>query len=318
MKKFVIIDGHHLIFRAFYAIQNLTTREGFPSNAIFGFASMILNILALENPDYFAIAFDSGKTFRHEEHKGYKGTRKERPKELDIQIPQIYEMVEKMNIPYFMAEGYEADDVLGTLATLCLSDKNIKTIIVTGDKDLLQMVNENIIVAFPHKGGKEPVYMDEMAILEKYNITPSQIPDFKGMSGDISDNIKGVQGLGPKGATKLLNDFKTLEGIYENLDKIKGITKTKLENSREEAFFAKYLATIITNVPTDFSLEKTKFCGLSNKVLPFFEKMNFNSLQKRITPFFQNKNKEFSLEENKNNKEGLSYDGCQNDQLSLF
>lgn len=283
-KRFVVIDGNHLIHRAFYAIQApLKTSNGEQTNAIYGFASMLLNIIETEEPDYIAVTFDEhAPTFRHEKHEEYKATRVKAPDELYAQIPRIREMIKKFNVPMYSKEGYEADDMMGTLATKA-EKEGITTHIVTGDMDMLQLVGPKIHVIFPHKGYKEPLDYDAEKVMEKYGITPEQVVDYKALVGDTSDNIKGVDGIGPKGAADLLSKYKTLDGIYEHLDEVSGNIKEKLERDREAAYFAHDLARIRTNVPCDFKKEdaeliKLDYFGLSK----FFEEMEMKSLQKRL------------------------------------
>lgn len=283
-KRFVIIDGNHLIHRAFYAIQNpLKTSSGEQTNAIYGFASMLLNIIDAEAPDYLAMTFDEkAPTFRHEVHEGYKATRIKAPDELYSQIPRIHEMVRSFNIPIYSKEGYEADDMMGTLA-LKAQEEGITSFIVTGDMDMLQLVNGNVFVVFPHKGYKEPLLYDKEGVFKKYQIHPNQVVDYKALVGDTADNIKGVEGVGPKGASHLLTQYKTLDGIYEHLDEIPDTMRTKLINGRESAFFSRHLAEIVTSVPCDFKKEDTEIDKLNYLGLQkFFEEMEMKSLKKRL------------------------------------
>ena len=288
-KRLVVIDGNHLIHRAFYAIQSpLRTSNGEQTNAIYGFASMVLNIIESEHPDYIAMTFDErAPTFRHEAHDGYKATRKKTPDELHAQVPRIREMVKCFNMPIFSKEGYEADDMMGTLAKKA-ENEGISTHIVTGDMDMLQLINDNIIVAFPHKGYKEPTFFDAKAVHEKYQIYPDQVVDYKALVGDTSDNIKGVDGIGPKGASNLLAEYKTLDGIYDHLDDIASVNmRNKLVNDRDAAYFAKSLAQIVTDVPCEFNKEDAELGKLDYRaLLKFFEEMEMKSLQNRLKKLF--------------------------------
>ncbi|MBN2087158.1 hypothetical protein JW758_02320 [Candidatus Peregrinibacteria bacterium] len=283
-KRLIIIDGNHLIHRAFHAIQNpLHTSKGEQTNAIYGFASMLLNIIELDDPDYIVMTFDEkAPTFRHDEHEGYKATRAKSPDALYEQIPRIRELIERFKMAKFSQEGFEADDLMGTLARKAAKE-GIVTYIVTGDMDALQLIDPMTYVVFPHKGYREPMVYNKEEVIKKYGITPEQVIDFKALMGDTSDNIKGVEGIGVVGATKLLNEYKTLDGIYEHLEDIKGSIHDKLANGKEDAYFSQRMATIVTDVPCDFdpkkaSLEKLDYIGLEK----FFEEMEMRSLQRRI------------------------------------
>ncbi len=284
-KRLVVIDGNHLIHRAFYAIQNpLMTSTGEQTNAIYGFASMLLNILEAEEPDYIAMTFDEkAPTFRHDKHEEYKATRKKAPDELYAQIPRIREMIKCFKMPTFSKEGYEADDMMGTLAKKA-QQEGIITHIVTGDMDLLQLVNHKILVVFPHKGYREPKFYDADGVYEKYSIHPDQVVDYKALVGDTSDNIKGVDGIGPKGASELLGKYKTLDGIYEHLDEISENHRQKLERDKETAYFAHDLARIRTDVECEFVHKDAEPSNLDYLgLMKFFEEMEMRSLQRRLT-----------------------------------
>lgn len=286
MKKFVIIDGHNLIFRAFYGVAPLTDINGNPSNAIYGFASMFFNILQLEKPDFIAITFDTGKNFRHDIFPEYKGTRQKCPDDLKTQMKSIYDMVDTMDIPVFRYDGYEADDLIGTLSTLGIADpENLLIHIISSDHDLFQLIENQIVVSVPQRGGKPPLYFKETEVFEKLGVTPAQIQDFKGLAGDSSDNIKGVEGIGPKGASKLLQEFGNLENIYNNLNQLSENLKKKLENNKDSAFMSRELATIITDIPIDYSLDSMKYEGISKNILEFFQEFHFHTLTSRAKKF---------------------------------
>ena len=283
-KRLVVIDGNHLIHRAFYAIQApLKTSSGEQTNAIFGFASMLLNLIEAEQPDYIALTFDEhAPTFRHEKHEEYKATRVKAPDELYAQIPRIREMIKRFKIPIYSKEGYEADDMMGTLAKKA-EKEGLTTYLVTGDMDMLQLIDPKTFVVFPHKGYKDPIVYDAEKVYEKYHIHPNQVVDYKALIGDVSDNIKGVDGIGPKGASDLLEKYKTLDGIYEHLDELSEIQRNKLAKDENAAYFAQSLAQIVTDVPCDYKKEETDvkkldYLGLQS----FFEEMEMKSLQKRL------------------------------------
>lgn len=283
--RFVVIDGNHLIHRAFYAIQNpLKTSSGEQTNAIYGFASMLINIIEVEKPDYIAMTFDEkAPTFRHDMHEDYKGTRKKAPDELYEQIPRIHEMVKAFKMPIYSKEGFEADDMMGTLAREAAEEQGMEVYIVTGDMDAMQLITPNVRVAFPHKGYREPIIYDRLKVKEKYGIEPEQVVDYKAMMGDSSDNIKGVPGIGPKGALQLLETYGTLEGIYEHINEIKGGLHDKLVAGKDDAFFSQKMARIVTDVPNGFKREDTDLMTLDYLGLDkFFEEMEMKSLRKRL------------------------------------
>lgn len=288
-KRLVVIDGNHLIHRAFYAIQSpLKTSSGEQTNAVYGFASMLLNIMELEKPDYLAMTFDMhAPTFRHELHDGYKATRTKAPDELYAQIPRIHEMVERFHIPVFKKEGYEADDMMGTLACKA-QEKGLTTYIVTGDMDALQLITSSIFVVFPHKGYKEPIVFDAEKVFEKYGIRPDQVVDYKALMGDASDNIKGVEGIGPKRAAELLQKYDHLEGIFVHVEELPNGLQEKIRAGQDAAFFSRKLAQILHDAPCDFDLEAISIDCLDYVGMQrFFEEMEMKTLQgrlKRITP----------------------------------
>jgi len=291
MERLVIIDGNHLIHRAFHAIQSpLKTSWGEQTNALYGFGSMLLNILDAEKPDYLALTFDEkAPTFRHDEHEGYKATRAKAPDELHAQIPRVREMMQALQVPIFSQEGFEADDLIGTLATHA-KKKGLMVFIVTGDRDALQLINDHVFVVFPHKGYKDPEVMDRQKVIHKFGVTPEQIVDYKALMGDSSDNIKGVEGIGPKNAVKLLQEYGSLDGIYAHLDEINGGNYDKLASGRDAAYFSQRMARIVCDVPIDFDSEKTRvskldFAGLKR----FFETMEMRSLAKRLQSFINEK-----------------------------
>ena len=283
-KRLIVIDGNHLIHRAFYAIQNpLKTSKGEQTNAIYGFASMLLNIIELDVPDYIVMTFDEkAPTFRHKEHKEYKAKRVKAPDELYEQIPRIRELIKRFNMAKYSKEGFEADDMMGTIARMS-EKEGIVTYIVTGDMDALQLINPKTFVVFPHKGYREPIVYDKERVVKKYGITPEQVIDYKALMGDSSDNIKGVEGIGVVGATKLLNEYETLDGIYEHLDEITGGIHDKLASGKEDAYFSQRMAKIVTDVPCDFKPEKASIDKLDYIELEkFFDEMEMRSLQRRI------------------------------------
>lgn len=265
MKKLVLIDSHALIHRAFHALPPMTSPEGLATNAVYGFTTVLLKMIRELKPDYLAAAFDlAGPTFRHEEFVEYKAHRAKAPDELYNQIPLVRRLVEGFGIPVFEKEGFEADDIIGTIAEKTRREKNVQTIIMTGDLDTLQLVaGERVVVLTLKRGLSDTVTYDEKAVRERYGLTPEQLPDYKGLTGDPSDNIPGVPGIGDKTARTILEKAGTLEELYKNKAggiKISGISEkllAKLAENKDQAFFSKRLATIIRDVPLDFSLEKS-------------------------------------------------------------
>ncbi len=283
MKKFVLIDGNALIHRGFHAIPPLFTASGEMTNAVFGFTTVLMGVLKEETPEYIAVTFDKkGPTHRHEVFEDYKATRVKAPDELYDQIPRIREVVKAFNMPVFEQSGYEADDLIATLARE-VRDQDLQVVIVTGDKDAFQLVNEKVIVASPRKGYREVAYYDHEKVVEKLGVRPDQVVDYKGLCGDPSDNIPGVPGVGPKTAANLLQAYGTLEGIYDNIDEVKGKMKDKLEEHKKMAFFSRDLAQLVDDVELDFELEHCVTHEVNrDEILALFEKLEFNSLIRRF------------------------------------
>ena len=239
MKRLIMIDGNNLLFRSYYATAYsgnfMKNSKNFPTNAIYGLVNMINKILDEEKPNYVIVAFDRGKTFRHEKYDNYKGGRIETPDELKKQFPIAKEVISAMGLKWYDIDNYEADDIIGTFSTYC-DNENIKGTIISSDKDLLQLINEDVDVKLLKSGG-EAIRYNEETFENDYGIKPINIVDLKALMGDSSDNIPGVKGIGEKGALKLLQEYKTLDGIYENIEDIKGKTKEKLMQDKENAYF---------------------------------------------------------------------------------
>ena len=263
MKRLIMIDGNNLLFRSYYATAYsgnfMKNSKNFPTNAIYGLVNMINKILDEEKPNYVIVAFDRGKTFRHEKYDNYKGGRIETPDELKKQFPIAKEVISAMGLKWYDIDNYEADDIIGTFSTYC-DNENIKGTIISSDKDLLQLINEDVDVKLLKSGG-EAIRYNEETFENDYGIKPINIVDLKALMGDSSDNIPGVKGIGEKGALKLLQEYKTLDGIYENIEDIKGKTKEKLMQDKENAYFSYELATIYKEVPLEINLEDTYYEG---------------------------------------------------------
>ncbi|GBE17196.1 DNA polymerase I [bacterium BMS3Abin15] len=284
-KKLLLIDGNAIIHRSFHALPPLTTKKGELVNAVYGFASTLLNVINNFKPDYIAASFDlAGPTFRHKEFEGYKATRVKAPDELYEQIPKVKELVKAFDIPIYEQEGFEADDVIGTLANQSEKSKeNIENIIVTGDMDALQLINKKTKVYTMRRGMSDSVLYDEKGVKEKYGLSPDQLKDYKGLRGDPSDNIPGVKGVGEKTATELLKKYKTIDGVYENLEEIKEATRDKLEKDKIQARMSKKLATIVLDVPIELDLNKAKTHEFNReKIVKLLNELNFFSLIKRL------------------------------------
>lgn len=288
MKKLILIDGNSIFHRAFYAIPpSLKTESGEPINAVYGFISMLLNLLNKEKPDCIGVAWDvKEKTFRHKEYDDYKATRTKAPDELYVQLPIVKDILKIMQIPIFECPGFEADDILGTLAHQADQRGDTETFIVTGDRDALQLASPYTKIIMPIRGFSQTALFGPKEVLHKYGITPDQVPDQKGLQGDSSDNIKGVQGVGEKTALTLIQKYKSIEGIYDHLDEIKGKLKEKLENDRENAFLSKKLATIVKDVPSKLDMQDCKIHEYNKEeVQKTFQDYKFNSLINKFETF---------------------------------
>jgi DNA polymerase-1 len=274
-ENFFIIDGHSQLYQAYYAITGLTTPKGQPINAVYGFTRMLRKIIKEDKPCYMAIAFDTkGPTFRHIEYKEYKSHRKPTPDDLVSQIPLLYDVINAYNIPLFAIQGFEADDIIGTISKK-LSKENIECTIITIDKDMDQLIDKHIKIFNPRK--KE--IRDTEKLRKEKGIEPGNVIDILALGGDSSDNIPGIPGIGYKTALNLIREWKSLENVISNVDKIKG--KKKQENLlkyTELARLSKRLATIDTEVPLDFNLEACRLTNFNNiKLNELFTNYGFKS-----------------------------------------
>lgn len=294
-ERIIIIDGNSLINRAFYALPPLTTKEGKHTNAIYGFVNMLLKVIEDYKPTYIGVAFDKkAPTFRHKKFTEYKAGRKKMPPELAEQMEPLKEVLDAFNVYRVELEGFEADDLIGTLANYC-EEKGLESLIVTGDRDALQLTSDLTKVLFTKKGISQLEIYDDKKVMEKYEVTPKQFIDLKGLMGDKSDNIPGVPGVGEKTAIKLLKQFGTMENLVQNTEEVKGKLREKIEANLEQAILSKKLATIITNVPVEINLEDLKIKDANcEKLFELFRLYEFNSLISRI-----NKNIDKSDGENK-------------------
>lgn len=279
-----MVDGNSIAYRAFYALPLLSNASGVYTNSVYGFTMMLLKILEDEQPTHMLVAFDAGKTtFRHKDFQEYKGTRQKTPAELSEQFPLIKQVLDAFGIPYFEKEDYEADDIIGTLARTCAC-KDVSVHIVSGDKDLLQLVNEDVDLLLTRKGITEMERYDSRAIEKKYGLKPRQIIDLKGLMGDASDNIPGIPGVGEKTALKLLHLFPSVEEVVAHAEELPGKKlREKVKQHREQALLSKKLATIYTEVPLSLNLDDLALKGRDGKkVVQLFERLEFNSLLSRL------------------------------------
>ena len=282
MNKLVLIDGNSLSFRAFYALPLLSNHAGIHTNAVYGFAMLLEKIIKEEKPNHFLVAFDAGKTtFRHSKYSEYKGGRQKTPPELSEQFPYIRQLLDAYHIKRYELDNYEADDIIGTLSRQA-DEADFETIIITGDRDLTQLATDNVTIYYTKKGVTDVDHYTPEFIAEKYQgLVPKQIIDMKGLMGDTSDNIPGVAGVGEKTAIKLLNQFESVEGVYEHIEEVTAKKlKEKLINSKDDALMSKDLATINVHSPIEVSLEDTKLTLQDDTAekIELFKKLEFKQL----------------------------------------
>lgn len=282
-KLLIIIDGNSLMYRAFYALPDLTDKQGRHTNALYGFANILFKIINEYNPTHFAVAFDlKSPTFRHKMYESYKAGRKKMPDELAEQIEPLKEMIELFGINRLEIEGFEADDILGTVSAK-MGKGGIKTLIITGDRDSFQLADENVNILFTKKGISEIEKVDPKKMMQDYGITPTEFIDLKALMGDSSDNIPGVPGIGEKTGLKLIQEYKSVESVYQNIDNIKGAVQKKLISGEESAYMSKKLATIHTDIPIEFDEEELVFTGIKyDELSKFFADRQMVSLLKKI------------------------------------
>ena len=304
MKKIILVDGNNLLFRSYYATSYsgviMKNSKGFPTNGLYGFINMINKIIEEEKPNYILVAFDKGKTFRHEKYSEYKAGRREMPEELKLQFPKAKEVLDAMGIKHFEIDNYEADDIIGTLAkTVDMEDKFIATII-SSDKDLLQLISKEVEVKLLKTKGF--IRFDEKTFKDTYGTTPIHMIDLKALMGDASDHIQGVKGIGEKTAINLLTKYQSLDNVYEHLNEIGGKTKEKLEQGKDDAYMSYDLATIYKEVPLPFSLEDCIYKGMNIKdYKDILEELEFKSLLKKIN-FESEEQQALNLDEDKEEK----------------
>ena len=284
MKKIVLIDGNNLIFRSYYATAYsgviMRNSKGFPTNALYGFINMMNKIIREDKPEYILVAFDKGKTFRHSEYDEYKAGRSDTPDELKQQFPVAKDVLNAMGIKYFEIDNYEADDIIGTLSSMAHIDPDFDCEIVSSDKDLLQLIEDDVVVRSPKNN--DYIIYDRNTFKDTYEVEPIRMIDLKALMGDTSDNIPGVAGIGEKTAIKLIKEYDNIDNLYEHVDEIKGKVKDKLIEGKKSCYVSRDLATIIKDVKLGFSLEDTKYLGINNlKFKSILEELEFNSLLKK-------------------------------------
>lgn len=285
MKKIVLVDGNNLLFRSYYATAYtgniMRNKEGFPTNGVYGFVNMINKIIYDEKPEYMMVAFDIGKTFRHEKYERYKDGRRETPDDLKVQFPVAKKILTAMGIKYLECAGYEADDIIGTISMWCEKDPEYEALIVSSDKDLLQLISDETVVKLLKT--KDYIWMDKKTFNDTYGFDPIHMIDLKALMGDSSDNIPGVKGIGEKGAIKLVSEYKTIDNIYENIDKIKGATQIKLIDGKEDAYYSKDLVTIYREVPLDITFDDLLYKGENaDELIDIYNDLGFYSLLRKI------------------------------------
>lgn len=285
MKKIVLVDGNNLLFRSYYATAYtgniMRNKEGFPTNGVYGFVNMINKIISDEKPEYMMVAFDIGKTFRHEKYERYKDGRRETPDDLKVQFPVAKKILTAMGIKYLECAGYEADDIIGTISMWCEKDPEYEALIVSSDKDLLQLISDETVVKLLKT--KDYIWMDKKTFNDTYGFDPIHMIDLKALMGDASDNIPGVKGIGEKGAIKLVSEYKTIDNIYENIDKIKGAMQIKLIDGKEDAYYSKDLVTIYREVPLDITFDDLLYKGENaDELIDIYNDLGFYSLLRKI------------------------------------
>jgi len=306
MKKvFLILDSSSILYRAFHALPSLTTKLGETTNAVYGFCLSLFRIIKDFQPEFICACFDfPAKTFRHKEFKEYKAQRPPTPDELKSQIPKVKKILNSLEIPCFEKEGFEADDIICSIKEKIKNEKELEILIVSGDQDLLQLVDEKTKVLVIQKGIKNSILYDKEKVKEKFEgLKPYQIPDFKALVGDSSDNIPGIFGIGKKSAIKILLKFKTLENLYQQIElesnhlKDLGLKlKEILKNEKEKALFFKKMVQLKKEVPIDFDLEKCKFGNYDKeKVIEILKEFEFLSLLNKLPKIEKTVQKNLSL-----------------------
>ena len=329
-KHLVIIDGHHLMYRAYWAIpRTMKNAKGEQTNTSFGMAGMLMQILKTEQPDSVLFCFDADEeTFRKAEYADYKEGRASTPDDFYSQVPRAMQLVDAFGAKSVSGQKHEADDCACAYAKEAVK-KGMRVTIVSGDRDLLQIVDEDVRVAVPHKGYQEAEYMGPGEVYKKYGITPAQVPAYKGLVGDSSDNLPGVKGIGPKAAAALIQEYGSIEAIYKNLSKIKESWRKKLEEGRESAFFCERMATLVCDLNLPVPLHDLVYENISvTPIVALFQELSFSLLSRRFESFLKTDygaahfSGEFSVQEGATKNPKLSHSkpskGADETQLLLL
>ena len=284
MKRFLIIDGNSLLHRAYHALPPLTDKSGEVANAVFGFSNMLLKAIDEVKPDYIACAFDTAApTFRHVEFEAYKAQRAAPPPDLYPQLPKVKKVLDAFGIPYFEKEGFEADDIIATLAMKCqMSNVKCQITILSGDRDVLQLVDGNIKAQMPGWNLKETTLYGAREVMEKFGVTPEQMVDYKSLIGDVSDNVPGIAGIGPKTASDLIKKYGSIEEIFKHLGEISEPVRVKLEAGKETALAAMRLVELDRNVPIEIRVKSLEFRPNWEQVRKEYEELGFKSIAAKL------------------------------------
>jgi len=285
MEKYLLIDGSAVIHRAYHALPLFNAQNGTPTNALYGFIKMLLSLTKRIEPDYLSVVYDTPvKTFRKELMPSYQSHRPPTPDEFKVQIPLTQEFLEKAEVKYYLKEGYEADDVIATIADQVKRQDNLHLYILTGDKDILQLVNDRITVIMPRTGASDLNFMDPEGVKKRLGITPELVVDYKALVGDPSDNYPGVRGIGPKTAIRLLEEYGGVTGLYQKLDQLDPRIAALLAKNKENALLCAKLAKLVGDVEIPFTLKDTAFKGFVPKsaLLNFCEEYTLRSIKQQL------------------------------------
>ncbi len=303
MQTLLLVDGNALMHRAYYALPPFKAQDGTPTNAIYGFFTMLHKAITDFNPQYVAVCFDTPKpTFRQEIYKEYQIQRPKMDNDLSQQFPLVKELLDKAGLFHEEKEGFEADDIIGTIVHHVKQDKNMKILILTGDKDIMQLIDENVFTVNPQIGFSKTKIYNRQEVLSKFGIQPEQIADFKALVGDPSDNYPGVKGIGPKNAVILLQKFETIDNLLKHLEEVAGKMKPILKANKKEIALSKKLSQIVANAPIKFKLEQSQFDGFKRELREGLLALNITSLTARFFPANKSKLAEKTKKQTKQTK----------------